>query len=152
MNRCKTLTPRITWESALLLPTRHKRNTTDSKQPESVSPSKVMEGSGQLVTHPLLSLPPHRYFPTIQVLYQAVNPGGIITLRRHPKMGWNRRLQWKQLSSLHTKEIIKGHWGAESKYIPSDLFYFLSTIFHFQPQPFHTIVLIFIVGWGIFFP
>ena len=58
--------PSITWKSALLLPTRHKRNITDSKQqPETVSlkgPNEVLEGSGQLVTHPLLSLPPHTTF------------------------------------------------------------------------------------------
>lgn len=39
----------------------------------------------------------------------------------------------KPAIGLHTKETIKGHQGAKSKYIPSDLFYFLSTIFHFQP-------------------
>lgn len=121
---------------------RHKRIITASKQqPKTVSPKEPseLEGSGNYT--PLLSLPPHRYFPTTQVPCQAVNRGGIITLRRHPKMGWNRRLQWNQLS-VYTKETIKGHRGVKSKYIPSDLFYFLSTIFHFQPRrPCHTIVL-----------
>lgn len=102
-------------------------------QTESVTPREVVEGSGQLVTHPLPSLPPHRYFPTTQVPYQAVNRGGIITLRRHSKMGWNRRLQWNQLSASTPKKSSRDTEGAKSKYIPSDLFYFLSTVFHFQP-------------------
>lgn len=49
------------------------------------------------------------------------------------KNGLKQEIAMKLAIGLHTKQIIKGHWGAKSKYIPSDLFYFLSTIFHFQP-------------------
>lgn len=153
MHQCKTLTPCLTWKLALLLPTRHKRNIADCKQqPEMVSQkesSEVVEGSGQLVTHPLLSLPPHRYFRTTQVPCQAVNRGGIITLGRQPKMGWNRRLQWNQLSASTPKKSSRDR-GARSAFLQTFSFHFLSTIFHFQPQPLHTIVLILVVGWGIF--
>lgn len=48
------------------------------------------------------------------------------------KNGLKQEIAMKPAIGLHTKEIIKGHWGPKSKYIPSDLFHFLSTIFHFQ--------------------
>lgn len=123
---------------------------TDSKQPESLSPREVVEGSGQLVRHLLPSLPPHRYFPTIQVSYQAVNRGGIITLRRHPKMGWNRRLQWNQLSASTPKKSSRDTEGQKASTFLQTFSTSSPPSFIFNPQSFYTIVLIFIVGWGIF--
>lgn len=71
--------------------------------------------------------------------------------RRHPKMGWNRRLTARKPAiTPHTKEIIKGHWGARSAFLQTFSSYFLSTIF-LNPQPFHTIVLILVDRVGEFF-
>lgn len=56
-----SLPPCITWESALLLPTLAQRNSNDSQQqPEPGVSQRTLgggEGSGQLVTHPLLPYP-----------------------------------------------------------------------------------------------
>lgn len=122
------------------------------KQPEQESPSQVVEGSGQFVTHPLPSLPPHHYSPIIQVPYEAVNRGGIITLRRHPKMGWNRRLQWNQLSASTPKKSPRDTEGQKASTFLQTFSTSSPLSFLFNPQPFYTIVLIFIVGWAIFFP
>lgn len=139
-NRCKTLTPCITWESVLL------------PGPGSINnQSRVVEGSGQFVTHPLPSLPPHHHSPIIQVPYEAVNRGGIITLRRHPKMGWNRRLQWNQLSASTPKKSPRDTEGQKASTF-LQTFSTSSLSFLFNPQPFYTIVLIFIVGRAICFP
>lgn len=51
------------------------------------------------------------------------------------KNGLKQETAMKPAISLHTTKIIRGNEGQEVLYIPSDLpFYFLSTIFHFQPS------------------
>lgn len=136
-------TPCITWESALLLPTRHKRNITDSKQPETVSGRNLARwwkaGSGQLVTHPLLSLPPHCYFPTIQVPCQAVNHGGYNYAQETAKNGLKQETAMKPAISLHTTELIRGNEGQVVLYIPSDLSTSSPPSFIFNAWPFHAI-------------
>lgn len=136
MHRCKTLTPCITWESALLLPTRHKRNITDSKQqPGTVSERTQRAGGKQW---PISYTSPSLPTPTPLLSYYI---GSLPSCKswwhnytqETSQNGLKQEIAMKPAIGLQTKEIIKGHRGAKSKYIPSDLLYFLSTIFHFQP-------------------
>lgn len=93
---------------------------------------EVVEGSGQLVTHPLLPYPHAATF-----IHTGSLPGYKSwwhnDTQEKSKNGLKQEIAMKSAMGLHTEDTIKGHWEAKSKYIPSDLFYFLSTIFHFQP-------------------
>lgn len=92
-----------------------------------------MGGAGQLVTHPLFSLPP----TPLPSYYTGSLPGCKSWWHNYTqetsKNGLKQETARKPAISLHTKEI-KGHWGAKSRYIPSDLSYFLYTFLHFQPS------------------
>lgn len=123
------------------------------KQPESVSPSEVVEGRGQFVTHPL---PPYPHTPLLS--YYTGSLRGCKSwwhnyTQETSKNGLKQEIAMKPVISLHTREIIKGHWGAKKQ-----AHTFLQTFstssplsFIFNARPFYTIVLIFIVGWAIFF-
>lgn len=118
MHWCKTLTPCITWESAIL-PTRHKRNTTGSER------DRVWQGAGK--QWPISNTPSSLPTPTPLLSYhigccQAINPCSVIMPRRQPKMGWNRRHWWNWLSAS-TKETTEGRRQVPD--IPSDLFFLL---------------------------
>lgn len=112
MQWCKTLTPCITWESALLLPTHHKRNLTDSEQqPQTQSPEdagEVVEGSGQLVTHPLLPYPHAATF-----IHTGSLPGYKSwwhnDTQEKSKNGLKQEIAMKSAMGLHTEDTIKGH-------------------------------------------
>lgn len=139
-------TPCITWES-ILLP------TPDSINNQNLCLLARCGGRQWPICYPSSSLPT----PTSLLSYYTGSLGGCKSwwhnyTQETSKNGLKQKIAMKPVISLHTKETIKGQWGAKSKYIPSDLFYVLSSIFPFQPPALLHICTHFHSGLGNFFP